>query len=472
MKKLLSILLVLALTLVTVTACGNNEETAESSSKQVTTSEVGSEVSTSSAVVTSKEISTSSAKKESSSSKVNKPSSKVETSSKEEEVELTELEEIYYGVDPDLYTLGLKNKGDASRIAALMKKAEKGGNYKIAVLGGSISQGASASGVYSSYGNLVCEWWAGAFPESNFEFVNAGIGSTNPEMACYRIEADLLAFKPDFVVVDFNVNTYLDEDVYNTYSTILYKILSQKNSPAVMTIDFTNCDSKLFAAGTYKKPSTLANKNITDATLAYNLPAVSYGQYVWEKIARKTLAWRLGGYEKKSGLSRDVGADYIHPNDTGHMIAANIITAYLKKVKENLSKESTKITAPQKPEVSNYMNLKYVTNTAKGVTLSGGFTARSNETASTRGWEYKVTTEASSLTIPVPANKAIKVFMKFNDGSSGEIKVTDGKTTRTISPANAKTPTLVDIGKMDGKITLTPDMQSGGFVIFGIGIKN
>ena len=469
MKKVLSILLVLALTLVTVTACGS-DETAKTSSEQVNTSQISSITATSSEV-SSKETSTS-AIKESSSSKVNKPSSKVETSSKEEEVELTPLEKIYYGVDPDLYTLGLKNKGDASRIAALMKKAEKGGNYKIAVLGGSISQGASASSVYSSYGNLVCEWWAGAFPESNFEFINAGIGSTNPEMACYRIEADLLAFKPDFVVVDFNVNTYLNEDAYDTYSTILYKILSQKNSPAVMTIDFTNCDKTLYATGTYKKPSVFDNKQITKATLAYNIPAVSYAKYVWNKIDAKILAWRLGGYEKKSGLSRDVGADYIHPNDTGHLVAANIITAYLKKVKENLSKESTKITTPKKPEVSSYMNLKYVTNTAKGVTLSGGFTARSNETASTRGWAYTATTEASTLTIPVPANKEIKVFMRFNDGSSGEIKVTDGKTTETIIPANAKTPTLVDIGRMDGKITLTPNMQSGGFIIFGIGIKN
>lgn len=141
MKKIISILLVLVLVSLTVTACGTDKKTAEVSSDQVTTS----------------------SKKESSSSK-EKPSSKAETSSKEEEIKLTELQKIYYGLDPDLYKLGLKNKGDSSRIAALMKKAQKGGNYKIAVLGGSISEGAGASSVYSSYGNLVREWWAGAFP--------------------------------------------------------------------------------------------------------------------------------------------------------------------------------------------------------------------------------------------------------------------------------------------------------------------
>lgn len=470
MKKIISILLVLVLVSLTVTACGTDKKTAEVSSDQVTTSEVSSQTSTTSNV-TSKETSTSS-KKESSSSK-EKPSSKAETSSKEEEIKLTELQKIYYGLDPDLYKLGLKNKGDSSRISALMKKAQKGGNYKIAILGGSISEGAGASSVYSSYGNLVREWWAGAFPESNFEFINAGIGSTNPEMACYRIETDLLAYKPDFVVVDFNVNTYLDNDIYNTYSTILYKVLSQENAPAVMTIDFTNCDSNLYASGIYKKPSRLANKPITDATLFYNLPAVSYGNYVWEKIESKVLAWRLGGDEKSTGLSRDVGSDYIHPNDTGHTIAANIIAAYLENVQENLDNESTKITAPKKPESSEYLNLKYLTNATKDVALSGGFTARPNNSAASRGWDYSATNDASTLKIPVPANKSVKVFMSFNSDSSGDIKVTDSKgITKTIATSQAVTPTLVDLGKMEGSITLTPSMDKGGFTIYGIGIKN
>ena len=155
------------------------------------------------------------------------------------------------------------------------------------------------------------------------------------------------------------------------------------------------------------------------------------------------------------------------------MIAANLITCYLKKVMENLAKESTKITAPQKPETTAYLNLGYVTNTAKGVTLKGGFTAGANNTASSRGWTYNATSDESTLVIPVPANKSIKIFMSFKDGSQGQITVTDtsGKT-KSIDSSAAKTPTLVDIGSMSGKITLTPNMESGGFTIYGIGIKN
>ncbi|MBE6760862.1 MAG: SGNH/GDSL hydrolase family protein [Ruminococcaceae bacterium] len=466
MKKLLSLFLVSVLTLLTFVGCGNEENPSSDTatvSETVTTSEVTSEPTSTST----------SSKKASSSSKAQKPSSRVETSSKEEKVVLTELEKIYQGVDPDLYSIGLKNKGNSARIAALMKKAQKGGNYKIAVLGGSISQGASASSVYSSYGNLICEWWSANFPNSDFEFVNAGIGSTNPEMANYRISEDLLKYNPDFVVVDFTVNTYLDYDVNNTYSSILYKILSQKNSPAVMSIDFTSCEKSSYAAATYKKTKDVPVKAITDAVKAYDIPAMSYHEYVWNKISAKVLAWRLGGVEKKSGLSRDIGADYIHPNDNGHMIAANLITCYLKKVMDNLAKESTKITAPQKPETSDYLNLGYVTNTAKGVTLSGGFTAGANSSATSRGWSYNFTSDESVLTIPVPANKSVKVFMSFKDGSSGYISVTDSKgKTKSIDSSAAKTPTLVDIGNMEGKIALTPKLENGGFTIYGIGIKN
>lgn len=459
MKKLLSLFLVGLLSVITFAGCGGDENPSsavDTSGESVTTSKVSTETVTTTSTATS----TSSKKAPSSSSKVKKPSSKVETSS-EEEIVYSAKEKIYYGMDPDLYKLSLKSKGNSARIAALMKKAQKGGNYKIAVLGGSISQGAGASSVYLSYGNLICEWWSASFPNATFEFVNAGLGSTTPAMACYRISEDLLKYKPDFVVVDFTVNTYGDYDLYNTYSTILYKILSQKNAPAVMSIDFTHCNrDKHDYAMTYEKTNTVPNKQITDAVEAYDIPAMSYHNYVWEKIGKRELSWR------------DIGSDYIHPSDNGHSLAANIIICYLKKVMKNLSKESTKITTPAKPKTDKYLNLGYITNTATGTKLSGGFTAMANVSTSTRGWSYSFTSDKSSLTVNIPVNKAVKVFMKFNDGAEGQITVTDSKNqTRTINSSEAKIPTLVDVGNMEGKITLTPQLQKGGFTIYGIGIE-
>lgn len=471
MKKLVSLCLAAVLTVLTFAGCGG-EETATNSN---TTSEevVTSENSSSEAEQSSKE-SSSSKKKTSkpSSSKKQKPSSsskksnsnKKPVSSEEDyqiEMNYTDKEIIYYGLDPDIYKIGLKNKGDSSRIAALMKKAKKGGHYKIAVLGGSISRGAGASSVYLSYGNLICEWWCGNFPDATFEFINAGFGSTNPEMACYRMGEDLLKQNPDFVVVDFTVNTYLDDNLYNTYSTILYKLLSQKNSPAVMSIDFTACDRTQHDYMMNYVKSGEPSYEITKAVEDYNIPAMSYHKYIWNKIDNYDIGWR------------DIGSDYIHPNDNGHMVAANLITSHLKEVMNNLNKYSGKITAPKKPSNTNFLNLSYIINTAKGVTMSGGFDKKTGTLADGKGWTYKVNGEASKLTVPVTANKSIKVFMKIDEASNGTITVTDSNNkTYTIYSNEAATPTLVDIGAMSGKITFTPNFTTGGFTIYGIGIRN
>ncbi len=377
------------------------------------------------------------------------------------EITYTDEEKIYYGLDPDLYKLGLESKGDSSRIAALMQKAKKGGNYKIAVLGGSISRGAGATDVRSSYGYLVYEWFCVNFPKATFEFINAGFGSTNPEMACYRMQEDLLNYKPDFVVVDYTVNTYLDDNVRSTLPTIFYKILSQKNSPAVMYIHFTNCvRDKYENAGICEKPGEGIPYAVEMALEDYNIPTMSYHNYIWEKLHNGELKWQ------------NIGADYIHPNNKGHMIAANLITAHLKEVLNNLGKYSGKITAPPKLKNSNYLNLGYILNNANGVAMSGSFEKRSGQYADGKGWGYTASSKASALTIPVPENKSIKVFMSITSGSTGDITVTDSNNkTYTIRSNAASTPTLVDIGKMSGKITFTPNFTNGGFVIYGIGVN-
>lgn len=168
----------------------------------------------------------------------------------------------------------------------------------------------------------------------------------------------------------------------------------------------------------------------------------------------------------------DIGYDYIHPNDNGHMVAANLINSYLNNVKDNLKKASTKITTPKKPENTAFINLGYVTNTAKNVSFSGGFSAGSNTSPGNRGWSYVATSEPSTLTVPVPTNRGVRIFMCFS-GSSGGITVKDSKNKSVnIFSSQAQTPTLVDIGKMEGKITIETTEETVNFTIYGVGTYN
>lgn len=375
-------------------------------------------------------------------------------------MELSAKEKIIYGQDPTMYKTALSNAGNSARIAKLMKKAQKGGSYTIGVLGGSITQGATTTFVDNRYANRVLAWWKANFPKANFTLVNAGIGATNPEMACYRLETDLLSYNPDFVVVDFAVNTYGDYNLNITYETLLYRILSQKNQPAVMAITFTSVTRESYASWTFKKSGNKPDPHIADALEKYQIPTMSYHDYVWAKMSerdennRKIIIWP------------DIAADYIHPNDNGHQIAANLIAAHLEAVKGKLSSIST--TVPSVPKLSDerYLNVKYITNATKGIVAKGGITAQANTKPTARGWDCKAS--SGTLTVPLPENSEVLLFMIFRS-ATGDIKVKgENGAERTIKPREAATPTLVSVSAMGSSMTIESKLTSGTCVIYGI----
>ena len=70
----------------------------------------------------------------------------------------------------------LVSTGDLSRVWQVMAKAQRGEKVTVAVIGGSITQGAMASKPELRYGDLVADWWRKAFPKAEVAYVNAGIG--------------------------------------------------------------------------------------------------------------------------------------------------------------------------------------------------------------------------------------------------------------------------------------------------------
>ncbi|MBT7166990.1 MAG: SGNH/GDSL hydrolase family protein, partial [Victivallales bacterium] len=78
----------------------------------------------------------------------------------------------------------LLSQGNVARIQHAMAKARRGEPVTIAVIGGSITQGARASKPQNRYGNLVAQWWRQNFPKSRIQFVNAGIGGTGSNYGC------------------------------------------------------------------------------------------------------------------------------------------------------------------------------------------------------------------------------------------------------------------------------------------------
>ncbi|MGN0431034.1 MAG: SGNH/GDSL hydrolase family protein [Lachnospiraceae bacterium] len=210
------------------------------------------------------------------------------------------------------YEKALVNAGDDSRIVNVMQRALNGEKLTLAFLGGSITQGCLASTPQGCYAALTYKWWQEAFPEAEFTYINAGIGGTTSHLGTGRVEEEVLSYKPDFVIVEFSVNDDDNSEHFKeTYEGLLRRILKADWAPALLLVHNVRYDD----GGNAEAIHLPVGKH-------YNLPSVSMKSTIYEQVAAGKIA------------NRDITSDDLHPNDAGHELVAEVITYYLKQVRE------------------------------------------------------------------------------------------------------------------------------------------
>jgi len=206
---------------------------------------------------------------------------------------------------------GIVFHGNMDRIAKVIKKAEQGKQITLAYLGGSITQGSLSSTPDTCYAAMTTKWWREQYPQTEFIYVNGGIGGTTSQFGAARVESDILAYEPDFVVIEFSVNDDNNLFFRETYEGLVRKVYSSKTAPAVLLVhnifyeDGRNAQDQHETIGRY-----------------YNIPCVSMKTSVYQAIAHGKIA------------VRDVTPDDLHPNDAGHALLAELITNFLEKIQK------------------------------------------------------------------------------------------------------------------------------------------
>lgn len=212
-------------------------------------------------------------------------------------------------------------QGDLTRLAAVMRRAQAGEDITVGVIGGSITEGYSASNRNkSSYACHMRDWWQERFPESTVEYVNAGIGGTSSYLGVHRVQEDLLDYEPDFVIVEFSVNDGATNFYKRSYDNLLRRILLDENMPALMLL-FTTQEN-----------GTSAQVNDALLGFGYELPMISYGNAVLPAIEAGEFTWK------------DISPDNIHPNDRGHAVIGELLYRYLNDVYARLDEIPEEIT--------------------------------------------------------------------------------------------------------------------------------
>lgn len=209
-------------------------------------------------------------------------------------------------VDAGVLNRSVVNYGDDGRIKAVMDKARSGQPIVIAAIGGSVTQGAWCTQPQFCYVNRVFGWWQATFPQSKMTLINAGIGQTDSTFGAQRVQKDVLAYNPDFVIVDFDVNDQWDSNSTASYRDLVQQILSSPSHPAVVLLAVM--DRSGHNAQDWHVP----------VEQEFNLP------YVSEKNA-------LLPEEQSGALNAvDVTQDAIHPNDLGHSVLAELVAYRLQ----------------------------------------------------------------------------------------------------------------------------------------------
>jgi len=224
---------------------------------------------------------------------------------------------------------GFVNRGDWSRFKSVMRRAMEGRTIRVAFLGGSITEGCFASEPENCYAALTHRWWEERFPDAKVKYINAGIGGTSSQFGAARVEQDVLSEQPDVVFVEFSVNEGPEIFFRETYEGLVRHILDadpgkkgkegQKKGgrkPAVMLIFNARYDN-----GDTAEDSHLA------VGKHYGLPCVSLRSTVLEAIRTGEIC-RLA-----------VSEDGLHPNDEGHRMLADVVTAALEEIRKEADAE-------------------------------------------------------------------------------------------------------------------------------------
>ncbi|MCM1026964.1 MAG: SGNH/GDSL hydrolase family protein [Roseburia sp.] len=228
------------------------------------------------------------------------------------------------------YEAAIANRGNQARIKDVFRRALRGEKLTIGFLGGSITQGSLATDPKLCYAYRVFDWWRKTFPEAELTYRNAGIGATDSQFGCARVDSDLLAYRPDFVIVEFSVNDASTPHYLETYEGLVRKIYGAEGQPAVLMVHNVYYDSGANAQLMHGK-----------AARYYELPAVSMQSCIYPEL----VAGRLE--------NREITPDDLHPNDRGHELVASVITYFLGKILGDLENLETPVSLKEKPLTAN-----------------------------------------------------------------------------------------------------------------------
>jgi len=283
---------------------------------------------------------------------------------------------------------------------------------KIAYLGGSITWGATASDpLKTSWRALVTSGLEVKFPGAHIQAIDAAIGGQPSKLGVFRMDRDVLPYKPDLCFVEFAVNDWDAKDGQETMEGIVRKLRACRKDMAIVLV--------ILGTGF---PSPAAARQIELAN-HYGLPTIDVYAGVKPKL--------------DAGLkTKDILTDGCHPNDAGYRLYADLILAELGRLSDARGPAKP---APDTPLTPNRYESATMVELAKLPDL-GGWKADSPSVVGTwfdqqpSRWQSSAVvpgTNGAELATEVPCT-GLGLYYELTGGGGSIVLAADGKTVLEI----------------------------------------
>lgn len=284
-------------------------------------------------------------------------------------------------------------------------KFEQEKRGRVAFLGGSITYG-------GGWRDSICNYLASRFPDTEFDFIAAGIGSMGTTPAAFRLERDVLKNGPvdllfEEAAVNDAANGRTTEEQIRAMEGIVRHI--RKINPA--------CDVLIMHFVDPPKMETYRNGQIPDViqnhekvAAHYNISSINLAKEVTERIDVGEFTW-------------EDDFKNLHPSPFGQGVYYNSMKVFLEKAWQGFVADDDKIVAYELPKTLNGGNYEF------GELLSV------EKYGKQKGWDYIENwvpndgkgTRANYSNVPMLVNKGVRKVLKINfEGTAAGIAIAAG----------------------------------------------
>ena len=219
-------------------------------------------------------------------------------------------DELIYPVGPS-YPQPTREEllANARFVSKTLEKLKKGKEVSLVFWGDSVTAGGDASSPEKAFPALFVKMLHKLFPKAKIKMVNAGIGGSNTNQRLPNIESEVLAYKPDLVVIEFvNDMGFSEENLRNNYFKAIDLIRERGGEVIILTPHFT-------------MPSMMGLSSVKNAKETRK--AVE----ILRKIAREKGVGLADASKRWEHLAKE-GIPYVtllynginHPDDRGHLL--------------------------------------------------------------------------------------------------------------------------------------------------------